>query len=214
MHPLAAVLSGDLIDSSQSEPAQVDATLNTLENTLPFIVAGAAGTRFTRNRGDGWQIHLADPGNAYRVSVCLTATLRSDPDCLATRIAIGIGTVTNPGTAGFAGASGEAFTASGRALDKMKPGQTLAIAGTGADPSQQSQIAFTAHVMSGWSREQAEVVALMIRHGAPNHQVIADLLGITRQAVGARLHSAGYKLLCNASLAFRDYRENLARSHA
>ena len=196
---LAAVLTGDLIGSTGVEVARVEHTMAVLANASE-LVAHAAPTRFTRYRGDGWQIYLADPRDFIWVAMYLRAALTADPHCLATRIAIGIGTVDSLGETGLAGASGAAFTASGRALDSMTTGQELALAGTTVDDIQRSLLAFVADRMAGWSREQAEVVQLMWDHGG--HQDIANKLGISRQAVGARLHAAGYRLIETAGRAF------------
>jgi DNA-directed RNA polymerase specialized sigma subunit len=75
----------------------------------------------------------------------------------------------------------------------------LALAGDATDDIQRSLLSFIQDRMEGWSREQAEVVELKLR---PNHNPtqgeIATRLGITRQAVGARLQAAGFDLIQRA----------------
>ena len=90
-----------------------------------------ADTRFTRYRGDGWQMHLAEPGLALRAALVLAARLRAADTGLATRAAIGIGRIEDLGTASLADARGPAFEASGHALDRMRYGRRLAIDGEG-----------------------------------------------------------------------------------
>jgi hypothetical protein len=206
----SAVLTGDLIDSTRAEASRIDHSMNLIQTAVPFLMAEAEGSRFsrfTRYRGDGWQIYLEDPGTAIWVAVYLNAVLRADPRSLPTRIAIGIGGIEHLGSTGLSAASGAAFIASGRALDKMAAGQTLALAGEKTDDIQRNLIAFMARLMTEWSREQAEVVRLMIKHGDPNQTEIAEKLGISRQAVSLRLQSSGYRLLQNAAFAFRDVYE-------
>ena len=209
MDKLAAVLTGDLIGSTEAEPSQVERSMDVLAEAAAFIAKETRNhsTRFTRYRGDGWQIHLEYPGDALWAAVYLNAALKTDPQCLATRIAIGLGAVAKLGAFGLGAAGGAAFTYSGHALDLMRASQTLTLAGETTDAIQRSLIDFMADRMSGWSLEQAEVVELMIRYGEPSQKAVADRLKITRQAVGARLQAAGYALIWRATGAFRDRHE-------
>ena len=201
---LAAVLTGDLIDSTAVEAARVDHTMATLAEAAK-VIAPETPSRFTRYRGDGWQIHLNRPGNALWAAVYLKAALKADPKCLDTRIAMGIGTVESLGAVGLAGANGAAFVASGRSLDGMIAGQTLSLAGEKTDGIQRSLLAFVANTISGWSREQAEVMKLKRDLFDLSQQDIANELDISRQAVGARLQAAGYGLIQQATTAFRNH---------
>ncbi len=84
-------------------------------------------TRFTRHRGDGWQIYLAQPGLALRGCLFLTASLKASRLGLATRISVGVGAVDRLGAAGLSEASGDAFTFSGQGLDAMPGSKRLVI---------------------------------------------------------------------------------------
>ena len=203
---LTAVLTGDLIGSTEVAPAQVERSMSALADAAAFIARDSANpeNRFTRFRGDGWQMNLGFAGAALRVAIYLNAVIRADPDCVPTRIAIGLGAVESLGDEGLAAARGTAFTHSGRALDTMAPGQTLALVGETTDDLQRSLVDFIADRMSGWSQEQAEVIALKLRHGDASQQDLAVRLGITRQAVAARLQAAGQGLIWRAATAFSD----------
>ena len=220
MSNLAAVLTGDLIGSTEAGPRRVERSMTVLAQAAEFIENGTRNdsTHFYSYRGDGWQMHLKHPGDSLWVVVYLNALLKADPQCLPTRIAIGIGEVDSLGAAGLAGGSGNAFTSSGRALDAMPPRQTLALAGDPTDEMQRVVVAFIDERMSGWSPEQAEVVKLrltimepgedemasyLIRRSNLTQGEIAGQLAITRQAVGARLQVAGYKLINKACDVFR-----------
>ncbi len=205
MIQISAVLTGDLIGSTRADPKRVERTMTVLEHQATLIAeATKADTRFTRFRGDGWQIFLQDPKHFLWVAVYLNAILKADPDgTVPTRIAIGLGTADQLGVRDLSAAKGTAFTSSGRALDNMSNGQTLALAGAETDDIQRSVIAFIQDCMAGWSQEQAEVVRLKLTPGNdPTHGEMATQLGISRQAVGSRLQASGFELINDAVRAF------------
>lgn len=214
MDKLSAVLTGDLIGSTDFSPNWVERSMHILGQAASCIEQTTPNhtTRFTRNRGDGWQLHLDHPGDALWVAVYLNASLKADPQSLATRIAIGIGGVQSFGATGLAAASGTAFTHSGRALDGMVAvGQILALSGTATDDLQRSLLAFIADRIKGWSREQAEVMIRYLDARSPTQAEVAAEIGITRQAVGARLQAAGSSLIYQACDAFKDHFDRMGQ---
>ena len=208
MPHFAAVLTGDLIGSTDAHRAQVERSMAVLAQAAAFLdkKPDSQCTRFTWDQGDRWQIHLRTPGRFLDVVVFLNAMLRSEPDTLRIRIAIGLGMVDSLGDTGLGRAHGTAFTESGRGLaDLIVAGQTLTLAGPRTDDIQRSTLAFIDDRMSGWSREQAEVVKLKMAYGDPSQGDIAAKLGISRQAVGSRLQASGYALIRRAGNAFHDH---------
>jgi hypothetical protein len=194
-----AVLTGDLIGSTH---APVDA----VSESMALISKIAAGigktTRFTRYRGDGWQIYLDDPGQGLWAMLVIAASLRAAalPE---SRIALGLGAAHGGSADSLVTAGGAAFTASGRALDGLTAPHTLALAGTGIDRLHQRLIALLDERVSGWSREQAEVVAMALApQDQPTQAQMAARLGISRQAVAARLQAAGF---ANIKAAEQDF---------
>lgn len=206
MTTLTAVLTGDLIGSSEADPSRID-------YTIAMLVGAAADVtpfnRFTRYRGDGWQMFLAEPRHFLSTAVRMHARLKADPKCLPTRISIGLGTADYLGEdGGLGGASGTAFVNSGRALDNklVYGGGSLLLNGEGTDDIQRSVLTFVEDRIKGWSREQAEVVAMKLTPDKDyTQEAIAVDLGITRQAVAARLQAAGWALVYNACVAFHDH---------
>ena len=100
--------------------------------------------RFTRFRGDGWQMLLPEPGFALRLALRLTAELTARQIGLATRISIGLGGVDHPGGVTLSNAAGMAFLRSGRGLDHMARGRHWSIAGGSALPGWAAGLFFTA----------------------------------------------------------------------
>ncbi len=153
----------------------------------------APGPRFTRYRGDGWQLHVAVPALALRALLFLIARLRAADIGLGTRAAIGIGEVASLGTESLADARGPAFEASGRALDAMGRTRRLAIEGEGVTPWQRIIVDLLDERSARWTRPQAEAMhlALALRPDEPTLAEMAATLDITAQAVNYRLTGAG-----------------------
>ena len=196
---VAAVLTGDLVDSTAAPPADVDRLMHRLE-TAAQKAARALGTdppRFTRFRGDGWQIVVAPAALYLRTTAVLLSGLRLFDIGIGTRVGIGIGAVDRLGTRDLSDASGPAFTQSGHALDSLPGTERIAIAGL-PDPAlawHGAALDTLAHFSARWSREQAEALHhRLLSETRPLRYIAADL-GITRQALSARLAVAGERPL-------------------
>jgi hypothetical protein len=194
-----AILTGDLIKSTQASADKVDATMRLLAEVAHVI---DDDTRFTRFRGDGWQIYLHNAGDCLWASLFILARLKASGAALSTRISVGIGDVWKLPEGDLSAAAGPAFTASGQELDDMHKGQTLAIRGESVDRFQRRIFAFAEDKVSRWSPEQAEAMALALDPAMNSRATIAKQLGITRQAVEARLVAAGQGLLEEACSDF------------
>lgn len=213
---LVAVLTGDLIDSSLAGPAAVDAAMTSLGSSAAAIAAFAgADTRFSRFRGDGWQLVLPSPSVSLRATLLLIARLRAADLGLATRIAIGVGAVDSLGSQDLSDAAGPAFTTSGHLLDRMPHDRRLAIAGPRTPdrppfrqivtPFHTAILALVDQQSQRWTAAQAEAIALTLTQPQKTHAQLADRLGVTRQAVQARLAAAGLSALEPALTAFDLY---------
>jgi hypothetical protein len=200
----AAVLTGDLVASTAARPDDLDRAMQTLKAAAEAAALshGLAQPRFTRFRGDGWQVMIAPPHHYLRVTAVLLAALHSSGLGLHTRIGIGIGTIDHPGGQDLSDAAGSAFIRSGRALDSLTGPDRLAIAGLPGDgPAgtaalwHAAALETLAHFSARWSREQAEALHLRLLAGTrPLHHIAAGL-GISRQALSARLAIAGERPL-------------------
>ncbi len=145
--------------------------------------------KFTRFRGDGWQIMVTSPQYSLKYAVHLFAALRATNLNLDTRMSIGIGSVRSTGTNTLADADGDAFVLSGGNLDQIgKRRLTVARAPSGPFPG--SYFAMLEDIMFGWTTAQAQAIALALRSPNTTQDDIAKTLGITRQAVQLRLAGA------------------------
>lgn len=220
MEPIT-VLTGDLIASTKADSPAVDRAMQALSQAARTLGDWAGhDTRFTRFRGDGWQLYLAKPGLILRATLFLTAYLRAAEVGLATRISIAIAPNNRLGDSGLSGASGLAFEKSGHGLDLMRRSESIAFDDadtlvfgapmTPLGPWQGAVLVLAHWQASHWSREQAEAVVLALAPVAPTQDQIAQTLGITRQAVQARLKGAGLAALQSALFAF-EIKEKIAR---
>lgn len=206
MESIQAALTGDLIASSDAGSAAVDGAMEVLRTAAADIAAwrfaestAVGDTRFTRFRGDGWQILVSKGTFGPRAALSMYARLAARPDLPRTRVAIGLGTVdTLPGP-DLSDALGAALAISGRTLAEMRHGEHLRIAGTAPHgPVTPLTAAFVALIddrIADWTPEQAEAVARVIAPGAPTQNAIAASLGISPQALSARLTGAKWPTL-------------------
>jgi hypothetical protein len=192
--PLAAVLTGDLVASTKRTADQIDAAMLSIRSAAAMIAAWQTphqDTRFTRYRGDGWQVVLAKPRYALRAAVVIQGRLIALG--MESRMFIGVGTIANPGTDSLADASGEAFERSGKGLDSLGDARKLGIDKAGIRGEDQLIADLLAERMGRWTAAQAEAAALQL--ASPFRVVtlheIGKTLNISPQAVNDRLRGAG-----------------------
>ncbi len=197
--PLLAVLTGDLIASTRAPAAAQEASMACLAATAGRIAhwPGGLPPRFTRHRGDGWQI-VAPAGFGLRAALVLAAALKARLGLPATRVALGLGPASSLGTADLRDARGPAFEASGHALDTMDRQRLLAMAGVGVTPLHQALLRLMDLQLARWTAPQAEIAAEALHPEAPTLADLATRHGITPQAVSERMKAGGITTLRRA----------------
>ena len=199
---ISAVITGDLIHSRQASTTQVDLAMDTLRDAAIAMATGTSrDLKFTRFRGDGWQVHIDTPGAALGTLVWLHARLRATGLKIDTRMAVGIGHVTTLGTTSLADAAGPAFVISGQTLDRMGKSR-LAIDGLGVTDDHRAIFGLVEHIAFGWTANQAEAVAIAGEDQDKTQEDIAKQLGVSRQAVQLRLAGSGAAPIFRAISAF------------
>lgn len=192
-----AVLTGDLIASTQAGAPAVDRAMAVLSDAAAEIAGwrlteniAVGDTHFTRFRGDGWQIIVSIAAFGLRAALLMYARLAADTALPATRVAVGISTIDRIPGADLSDADGAAFAVSGRALSQIERGAHLRVAGHRMTPDRAALIALLDDRISDWTPEQAEAVGHVIAPDAPTQAAIAARLGISPQALSARLTGA------------------------
>lgn len=199
-----AILTGDLVGSRQVPSGTVEDAMRLLHQTARDIGAWFGGdeSRFTRFRGDGWQIYVPEAGVGLRAALCMIARLHGSGLAIATRVGIGIGTADSLGSDSLADAHGAAFEAAGQALEHSGRLHRLAITGERVTPLHSIVVRLIDERIGRWTKQQAEAVAHYLHPDNPTLSEIAARLGITPQAVSYRLNGAGATVL---RLALRDW---------
>ncbi|HQY44032.1 MAG TPA: hypothetical protein PK450_07625 [Paracoccaceae bacterium] len=197
MRPIQAVLTGDLVASSEASASAVNRSMELLAATSRGIAAWrisentvVGDTYFTRFRGDGWQIVVPAGAFGLRAALLTYATLAAKADLPKTRVAVGLSTIDAiPGT-DLSDAAGAAFELSGRALARMERGERLKVAGNRITPLRTAFIALLNDRIIDWTVEQAQAIVLALPPDAPTQTVMAERLGISPQALSYRLTGA------------------------
>jgi hypothetical protein len=174
-HPLHAVLTGDIVNSTQLPPMVEFILLERLKQTFSNYI-----TEFYR--GDSFQIYMRDPVGSLRVAL-LARSLAiglneadEEPALSDVRISIGIGPVVlpvkTPGTA-----RGEAFLLSGRGLDEIQhTGRRLSMVCDRpiADIGLQVMADYLDAIYRGMTAKQAAAIVWLLR-GATQQEVVVKL---------------------------------------
>jgi hypothetical protein len=190
-----AVLTGDLIGSSDYATGEIDRAFAALSSAAEAAAAWHhASLRFTRNRGDGWQVCLAQTPLALRTALFLRARLAAlgGP---GTRIAIAEGDGRPADNGNLNRATGPAFTLSGRTLDALSGHEAMRHA-SGGPMGAATRLAD--HISQGWTQVQAETIAIFLPPNAPTRAEASRRLEKSRQAVDQALAAAGYPAISDA----------------
>ena len=204
--PVCAVLTGDLTRSRQADRAAVEQTFDILKDAATlFGAAWGLDLRFTRYRGDGWQVVLCKPGLLLDAALYFIARLKAGRVGISTHLSIGVGPVETLGSRDLSDATGPAFFASGDHLETMGRHRMIALTGQGIGAAQVAIIDLAEWIASGWTDTQAEAVAIYLEGHQMRHEDIAQRLGVTRQAIQSRLSGAGLSSFDNALYAMRNH---------
>ncbi len=204
-----AVLTGDLIASRKHPASEIDRAMTCLaaaSSSLPRPDSPRFSHRFTRHRGDGWQM-ITKHNRALSATLTLSAALRAADIGIETRIAVGIGPITHLGQQDLSDAHGRAFETSGDLLETMPKGRSadrIQIAGPGPLGWQKAVFSLANWIIKGWSAAQAEAVFMTLT-SAETTEDHAAKLGISRQAFEARLRGSGLAAMAPARAAFLDW---------
>jgi hypothetical protein len=205
MDRIYAVLTGDLVGSTSAGPVAIDRTFAVISQAANHL-SQRIGERshFSRFRGDGWQMLIYSQNFSLYACIYIVATLRATLGAVPTRIAVGIGTIDRYPSTVLETAYGEAFIESGRCLDAMPHAKRLAIAGDRfVKPWHRAILDLVEWQTGRWSPQQAEAVALSLEHDGKPQEILGSLIGISRQAMQARLSSAGRSSLDEALATFK-----------
>ncbi len=187
--PIHAVVTGDIVNSTQLAPEVEKNLLAALERVVkPNLIEFY--------RGDSFQVFLKDPAGSLRMALscrALAIKLGSDEEgspASDIRISIGIGPVVlpvrTPGTA-----RGEAFLLSGRRFDEMQQTQRRMSIGSGhaiADIGLQVMADYLDSIFRGMTAKQADAIVGLLQ--GETQQEVAQQVNKSKSTV-SQLVNAG-----------------------
>lgn len=196
-----AVLTGDIVASSKLSPSGLNAVLQRLrdgakrfQDAYPNSVLG----KLDVFSGDGWQMLMRNSQLSLRAAIFMRACVKSEEgEKSDSRVAIAWGKIDaeNLKPEKLSESTGEAFTASGRALKGMQKSAKMALSpGNEGAPDFRGLLIASIHlldeIVSHWEPGQAQSVALAL---LDRTQVrISEDLDISQSAVSQALQSAGW----------------------
>ncbi|WP_368183802.1 MarR family transcriptional regulator [Aestuariibius sp. HNIBRBA575] len=186
-----AVITGDLVGSTQLSTSQYDAALLALKTAAHQQVGS-----FYSLRGDGWQFAGPKPDHALRIALTFRAFLKSQSDALDSRFAIAIGDETMMPGQDIQTSNTATFVASGRLLDSMNS-QILMAHSSGEYAHAATVLAD--HISQQWTQKQARtILPFLTATSKPTQKQVAADFGVSRQAVGQALDAAGFAAIQSA----------------
>jgi len=199
-----AVISGDLVNSSQFEPGRMEEIMTRLSRKLDVLNdrKSDGNISFAISRGDSFQGIVENPLNALKIAIELKAFLNSyiAYNSVATntspiadvRISIGIGEASYD-LKSINISNGEAFQLSGRILDAMKSKDSKMELTTSNDEINDEfkvHMMFLDSVTDRWSSASAEVIIFLLL--GYKERDIAVELNRSQAAINHRKKAAGW----------------------
>lgn len=186
-------LIGDIVRSRQLTPdarAHLQRDLEELMDVLNTRFKDALASRFTVTLGDEFQALMAKAEVVPDVLQILESALRPIP----VRVGVGYGTLTTPIKPNSIGMDGPAFHNARDAISRARKLKMLGGVFAGFGESHDKILNGYARILwyhrSRWSELQLEVTN-QLREGRSQTE-IAHTLGVTRQAIHARVTAAGW----------------------
>ncbi|GAB3033905.1 hypothetical protein [Bowmanella dokdonensis] len=191
--PCYAVLTGDLVDSSQVPANHYDTLLYNLDQTLIQICDRFSGS-YNIYRGDAFQLLLNQPDQALHAALLIRLSLKSAQS--DARISVGLGKVDNL-RQDIKSATGEAFTLSGKGLEQMDHLQRLKISSAASEFQFHMELLlrFADLLVGKTTARQAAALHEYLSLKDNSHQQIARRMNTSRVNVTKLLNQGHYELL-------------------
>ena len=190
----AAVISGDIIGSSQLKPASRKKLQQLLDDFFKFTALEWLDMQAQQYRGDSIQIILTvNRLAALRITLLLQTCLIKEN--FKIRMAVGIGDISFKG-AQVVTSDGTAFQSSGPYLDALtKSGEMISIASFDEELTSEWQVhsASLNYILERLTQQQAEAVYLQLQDHT--QASIAKKLKIKQPSVHQRLQAAGWPVV-------------------
>lgn len=182
---MTSVITGDIINSKESEPKKWLDVLKTVFNTY-----GSEPKTWEIYRGDSFQLE-AKPENALEIAILIKATIKQYKD-IDVRLAIGIGDKTYASNK-ITESNGSAFVNSGECFEQLKK-NTLAIKSpfTAFDAQINIMLELAQLTMNNWTVTTAQLVKVVLEHPKLNQKELANYFNKTQGNISQGLKRSGF----------------------
>lgn len=185
-----AVLTGDIVGSTALGPEKLERAFDALRDCAEMQAEWMGESlHFTRHRGDGWQVALAEPKYALRSALAFRAALRSLGGEFDSYIGIAEGLIIGTLPANLNNANADVFIQSGNSLDIAKRQGTYYLHSNGGKSD--AVTLSIEEISHGWTKAQSQAINYSLHpHNNPSFTEISDLLGKSRQTIAKSLQVA------------------------
>ena len=193
-----AVLTGDLVGSVALGPEKVEQAMTALEDAARGMEHWVgAPLRFTRHRGDGWQVVVETPKFAIRVALMFRAALRSLGSEFDTYVGLAEGPSHPIEETDLNKVTGDVFTKSGASLEEAKASGPSLRMDYHFPFSKNSVLILADHISQGWTPVQAQLLQVLL---APSDKLtpvtqLAEMFGKSRQTISKSVEAAGFEAI-------------------
>jgi len=180
---MTSIITGDIIKSRKA--LSEESWLNPLKSALSKLASNASF--YDIYRGDSFQLECSNVKDSFRAAVFIKAFLKSVKG-LDVRMSIGIGTKDYQGNS-VSESNGEAFIFSGETFETLKKEkQNLKLKTNNKVLNKEINLYFRLALiaMDNWTVNSAEIVKLSLEHPNMIQVKLAEIIGISQDAVSKR----------------------------
>jgi len=185
---MIAIITGDVINSSDNHPSHWLSALKTVFNRI-----GKSPGVWEIYRGDSFQLMVKDPVQALTRAIEIKATVKTLPG-MDVRMAIGLGEMTYQASR-ITESNGTAFIHSGEKFERLKKEkQNLALQSDWDDFDREMNLLLKLGLiaMDNWTENAAEIMSMVLENAAVSQETLGSMLHIRQSAVSRRLKRAYY----------------------
>lgn len=188
-----AVLTGDIVGSTALGPEKLERAFDALKGCAEMQAEWMGESlHFTRHRGDGWQVALAEPKYALRSALAFRAALKSLGEDFDSYIGIATGDHMNAIQFDLNTEISDVFANSGRVLEDVKDeGSPLRMMNYLICSTENQSTLFADKIVQDWTPIQSQAMFIALTPTSISFSEIADRLGKSRQTTTKTLKSAG-----------------------
>ncbi len=207
---LRAVLTGDVVDSSQlgaeqrrALPRVLKEAARQLQKTFPKAIPSPIAVF----RGDSWQLIVSEPALSLRAGLLFRSCVIASSGAglrLDTRMAIAVDTIDFVPSGRVSEGDGPAYRASGEALDKLAGGIRMSFIGPGTPALLTATIGLLDAIVQDWTALQALAIKGRLRGLTQAEIAVGWPEAITQQTVARHLARAHWPVVEDVLLKFEN----------